>query len=67
MTRKEVIELALQALKGAPHKHRIDFDPYWWWYEDSCVKTIAVLEKELESDDKIPAKQVGVGPTTGLL
>ena len=28
-----VVESLAKALSHAPHKHRIDFQPYWDWYD----------------------------------
>lgn len=50
MTLLGVCKQALAALEAAPHKHRIDFDPYWWWW-DSCQPTIKMLREALEGND----------------
>jgi hypothetical protein len=44
MTKEEV----LKVLEDAPVKFRIDFPPYWDWYEQSCVPMMHKLRKEIE-------------------
>lgn len=68
----EVLKLALQTLENAPVKHRIDFDPYWWWYDKECVPTIAELREALskiivpqEGQDAKARLHVSVAPQRG--
>lgn len=49
-SRQELINAvqALQtALEEAPHKHRIDFDPYWVWYDGARAEALRNAETAL--------------------
>lgn len=61
MTYDKLLQIAVEALEAAPHKHRIDFDPYWWWW-DSCQPTIKMLREALEGSDgaaRVVGSEVG--------
>ena len=34
------IKLLVDALEAAPHKHRLDFQPYWDWYDGNRERAI---------------------------
>ena len=53
MDQKEVYKKAMLVLQNAPVKFRIDFDPYWYWYEQECIPMIALLQKELEDGEPV--------------
>ena len=44
-----LLALALQALQLAPHKHRLDFPPYWTWYDGERATTVHLLEEHLKA------------------
>ena len=37
----DTIEILIRALDDAPHKTRMDFQPYWDWYDGP--RTVAIL------------------------
>jgi hypothetical protein len=55
----DICKKALASLEAAPHKHRIDFDPYWWWW-DSCQPTIKMLHEVLgDGTARVVGSEVG--------
>jgi hypothetical protein len=43
----DALNFALEALLEAPHKHRIDFQPYWDWYAGARTGAVEHLQKIL--------------------
>ena len=39
------VEALRRALENAPHKHRIDFQAYWDWYDGPRAKALAGISK----------------------
>lgn len=37
----DALRAAMQGLVDAPHKHRIDFQPYWDWYDGPRARALA--------------------------
>ena len=48
MTERELLEKAVKVLQAAPVKFRIDFDPYWQWYDKECRPTIELIATHLD-------------------
>lgn len=44
---EQALKIAKDALERAPHKHRIDFDPYWQWQDTIAQPAIKAIEHAL--------------------
>jgi len=68
---REVIMKALNALQSAPVKFRIDFDPYWLWYDGECVPAIKMMQEALADEARMggnaDAQRRDVGSTVGSM
>lgn len=48
---REIIKLLMHALEQAPHKHRIDFQAYWDWW-DGQREPVLDMARDMLKDPK---------------
>jgi hypothetical protein len=47
---RDMLVKARETLAGAPHKHRIDFQPYWDWYDGDRAQMVEEITALLPHD-----------------
>lgn len=57
----ELLKGALHVLEAAPVKFQIDFDPYWWWYDQKCIPMIRALTEVVNGADAIRVRERSEG------
>jgi hypothetical protein len=50
-TLRDTLLKAQQALEEAPHKFRMDFQPYWDWYDGDRAATLAAIVAVLQEPE----------------